>query len=238
MSRDRTKKRTKSRVSNQPEKKILLSPLVLGALDRRNISSRSGSEILLSAAVSNGDNINELTLSRCSIDRARSNFRKQCAEKIKADFVPPTRSIIHFDGKLLSDLSGKYGDRLAIMISGNTGQCKSGFMLSAERISDGSGKSQSNEVIRVCSDWNILNNIVGMCFDTTGANTGWQSGAATLIESLLYKPLIWLPCHKHILELILKAAFYEVIGEDMSPVYFEFQNFYGEWDDIDKSNYS
>ena len=237
-SRDRSKKRTKSRVSCQPNKKVFLTPLILGAADRTNISSHTLSEILSSAAVSNGNDLNELTVSRSSIERERKKFRNNCADKIKSEFVPPKRAIVHFDGKLLTDLSGEYADRLAIMISGDTDQCKSGFMISAERILDGSGLSQKNEILRSLHEWNIIDNIVGMVFDTCSANTGWQTGAATLLESALKKALLWLPCNKHICELILKAAFFDVFGEDMSPVYLEFQEFYGQWDEIDKTNYS
>ena len=231
-SRDRSKKRHKSRLSKQAEKKRIMSGLVCGALDRTQTSSRSASELFLSAFCSNGDDIQEMPLSKSSIDRERVKFRKECAAKIKADFVPPKRSIVHFDGKLMSDLSGAYGDRLAIMISGNTEPCKKGFQISGERIADGTGLSQKNEMIRVLKDWKILDNIVGMVFDTCSANTGMFSGAATLLESEINKPLIWLPCRKHILELLLKAAFFDVFGEDMSPVYSDFQEFYNQWDDI------
>ena len=70
----------------------------------------------------------------------RSEFRNNFVLNEKGNFVPPTHSVIHFDGKILSDLSGGYGDRLAIVISGNTPQCKSGFMISSQLISDGTGK--------------------------------------------------------------------------------------------------
>ena len=63
--------------------------------------------------------------------------------------MPPKRAIVHFDGKLLTDLSGKYADPLAIIISGNTDQFKSGFMISTESVSDGTGLSQKNEMVNV-----------------------------------------------------------------------------------------
>ena len=97
---------------------------------------------------------------------------------------------------------------------------------------------QNNEIVRSLNEWKVTPNLVGMVFDTCSANTGWISGAATLLESELKKPLIWLPCRKHISELQLKAAFFDVFGEDMSPVYLEFQNFYGQWDDIIQADYT
>ena len=64
-----------------------------------------------------------------------------------------------------------------------------------------------------------------MCFATCSANTGWLKGAAIKIEQAIQKPLLWLPCRKHIMEIILKAAFEEVFGKDLSPFYNEFQEF-------------
>ena len=135
--------------------------------------------------------ISDSGLSYSAIERERKEFRMNCAKKIKNDFVPPKHSVIHFDGKLLSDLSGDFGDRLAVHVSGNTEQCKSGFILSAELIKDGTGESQSLEVLRILNEWKLSANLMGMVFDTCSANTGWVSGAATKIEQGLSRPLLW-----------------------------------------------
>ena len=102
---------------------------------------------------------------------------------MKSNFVVPKRSIVHFDGKLLSDLSGNFGERLAVVISGNSPKCQSGFLISANRLSNGTGSSISQDVLNSLKEWNISSTIVGMVFDTTSANTGWLSGAATMIET-------------------------------------------------------
>ena len=60
--------------------------------------------------------------------------------EIKSKFVPPERIVVHFDGKLLSDSSGNFGDRLAIMVSGNTPQCLQGFLISANLLNDGTSE--------------------------------------------------------------------------------------------------
>ena len=95
---------------------------------------------------------------------------------------------------------------LSIIISGDTPDCKQGKLLSGEVISDGSGESQAKQVVSTLEEWNLVDRVIGMCFDTTSSNTGWMSGAAVLIESKLQKPLLWLPCRKHIAELMLRAA--------------------------------
>ena len=73
---------------------------------------------------------------------------------------------------MLSDLSGDFGDRLAVMISGNTDYCRQGKLLSAELVPDQTGIGQANEVIRSLQEWKCQDNVVGMCFDTCSTNTG------------------------------------------------------------------
>ena len=55
--------------------------------------------------------------------------------------------------------------------------------------------------------WNILENIVGICFDTTASNTGNKKGEATLIKIELKRPLLWLACCHNHNELHIKHAF-------------------------------
>ena len=75
--------------------------------------------------------------------------------------------MVHFDGKILSDSSGNIGDRLALIISGNTREYRQGKLLSAKNIADGTGQSQADEVVSTLTEWNLTDNVVGMCFDTT-----------------------------------------------------------------------
>lgn len=234
-SRDSEKrKKPESRVNENTKKRALFNPLLLTAFDRTKVSDRAAAEILQSAVVASGQDLNKTTVSYASIRRARTKLRKDICSEIKENFVAPERSIVHFDGKLLSDLSGNYGDRLAIMISGNSEQCKSGFCISANLIEDGSGECQSDDIVSSLTDWKALDKIVGMCYDTCSANTGWLNGACVKIESKIGRPLLWLPCRKHVLEIILKAAFVECFGDDLSPVYLEFEVFRcNEWYSLD-----
>ena len=95
---------------------------------------------------------------------------------MKKYFVPPKQAVIHFDGKLLKDLSGAFGDRLAVVLSGNTDQCRQGKLLSARMIQGGTGKLQAEEVMRSIVEWKVQPCVKALCFDTTSSNTGWLSG--------------------------------------------------------------
>lgn len=51
-------------------------------------------------------------------------------------------------------------------------------------------------------DWKVSDQVVGISFDTTSANTGRLNGACVLIEQKLGKDLLWLACRHHVLEVV------------------------------------
>ena len=226
---------------NSKQKKETVSiakdPLTLQALDRTKTSSRDAFRILAPATAAMGLDVSKAAISRSTIERERKKLRSTIDAEAKAAFLPPENAIVHFDGKHLMDMAGEFGDRLAIVLSGNTPDCIQGKLLSAEKIADGTGRSQAEEVISALNKWGAQDNVCGMCFDTTSSNTGWIKGACVLIEEMLGRPLLWLPCRHHICELLLKAAWEAVFGEDMEPSYTEMGIFKKNWEKIDKNNF-
>ena len=225
---------------NSKQKKevsIAKDPLTLQALDRTKTSSRAASRILAPASAAMGLDVSKAAISRSTIERERKKLRSTIDAEAKAAFLPPENAIVHFDGKHLMDMAGEFGDRLAIVLSGNTPDCIQGKLLSAEKIADGTGRSQAEEVISALNKWGAQDNVCGMCFDTTSSNTGWIKGACVLIEEMLGRPLLWLPCRHHICELLLKAAWEAVFGEDMEPSYTEMGIFQKNWEKIEKNNF-
>jgi len=68
-----------------------------------------------------GHNINDLTLSVSTARRARRDNRKKLAEKDKQEFNPNLPLVVHWDGKLLPDITNvvhEKVDRLAILVTG------------------------------------------------------------------------------------------------------------------------
>ena len=219
------------------EASIAKDPLTLQALDRTKTSSRDAFRILAPASAAMGLDVSKAAISRSTIERERKKLRSTIDAEAKAAFLPPENAIVHFDGKHLMDMAGEFGDRLAIVLSGNTPDCIQGKLLSAEKIADGTGRSQAEEVISALNKWGAQDNVCGMCFDTTSSNTGWIKGACVLIEEMLGRPLLWLPCRHHICELLLKAAWEAVFGEDMEPSYTEMGIFQKNWEKIEKNNF-
>ena len=65
--------------------------------------------------------------------------------------------------------------------------------------------------------WEIVDNIIGTCFDTTASNTVTRQGAAILIESQLKRAILYLACRHHQCELHIKHAFTALRGKRDRP---------------------
>jgi len=53
-----------------------------------------------------------------------------------------------------------------------------------------------------------MDQIVGISFDTTAANTGRLNGPCTLLELKMQKKLLWLACRHHVLEVVCGDVFF------------------------------
>ena len=134
-------------------------------------------------------------------------------------------------------MADQCGDRLAVVISGDTPQCESGKLLSARLIDNGKGKTEAEEVFKSISEWNVQDSICAQCFDTTASNTGVNKGAGVELEKKLKRKLLWLPCRHHIAELHVESAYETVFGKDKSPYYKKFKEFQACWKDLDTRKY-
>ncbi|KAG0727626.1 hypothetical protein GWK47_034264 [Chionoecetes opilio] len=88
-------------------------------LDRTKLTDRSATYVLTEAARCLGQNVEELNINRSSIRRQRLKHRAAMASKIREEFRSGTPLVVHWDGKLVMDLTTKeHVDRLPIIISG------------------------------------------------------------------------------------------------------------------------
>lgn len=142
---------------------------------------------------------------------------------------------MHWDGKILTDIKGKEKvHRVAVIIThGNFEQ-----ILAVPKVRSGSGMSIAQCVYDLLSDYKLLDKIEGICFDTTSTNTGRLNGAAVLLEQMLDRELLHVPCRHHILEIILRDIFevkMEISTE--SPNVQIFESFKKKWSKINKNEY-
>src|SRR6218665_2537512 len=117
--------------------------------------------------------------------------------------------VVHWDGKLLQDLTGKeHVDRLPVLVSGH-GVNK---LLGVPKLTSGKGENTAAAVYTLLQDWSVADRVKAMCFDTTSSNTGHRAGACILLKQKLERHLLYLACRHHIMKLILAAAFKAVMG--------------------------
>ncbi|ESN98417.1 hypothetical protein HELRODRAFT_176885 [Helobdella robusta] len=64
-------------------------------------------------------------------------------------------------------------DRLAVVVTG----CNVEKILGIVKIASSTGQAQANATFQLLKLWDVSEDIIGMCFDTTAANTGTSSGA-------------------------------------------------------------
>ena len=154
---------------SQPKKIDIMTPELAGALDRGKISNRNALFILAAAYKSVGIDISTLNLSYSTLHRGRIKFRTNIAEDLKKEFRTEDRYVVHWDGKVLSDISEKKSvDRIAILLSVN------GIdqLLGVPKADSGTAHQQASAVISTLNQWNVASYVKAMCFDTPPVNTG------------------------------------------------------------------
>ena len=163
-----------------------------------------------------GDKI-KLNLSYTTAYRSRIAVVDKYAEIVHEGWVCPKPAALHWDGKIMQELTDKYkeNDRLPILVSG--GGCVK--LLGAPALPIKSGESAgdliSNEVAKHLNKWNCRNQIKSMVFDTTNSNTGHVTAACVSVQQKLQRPLLWSACRKHIGEILLVKV-WNALGIEVS----------------------
>ena len=186
----------------------------MAALDRTKTTSRNATYVLSEAASSLGHNLDTVNTSRSSIHRARTKFRMLASTSLKSDLCAAVPVTVHWDGKLMEDLTTKkYVDRFLVLICGSGTE----QLLGVPKLSSETGEVLAAAVVQCLKEWGIEERVVALCFDTTASNTGQHKGACTLIEQMLHKDLLYTACRHHIMELLIGAAFEQVLGVSSGP---------------------
>jgi hypothetical protein len=216
-------------------RKTIISPDLASSLDRSKLSDRAAMSVVGETARSLGHEVHNLALNRSSIRRLRQKHRQQRAKQIKEEFKVGVPLVIHWDGKLLPDLTGKEKvDRLPVIVSGE-GVSQ---LLAVPKLRTGTGQAQADAVADVVRQWGVAEDLAGMCFDTTASNTGRLAGACVILEQELERPMLWLACRHHILELVLAAVFTSALGSSSGPDILPFKAFQTKWCFIDQATFS
>jgi hypothetical protein len=215
-------------------RKDFITPKLVAALDRCQLSMRDSVFIIEATIDALGFNIDEFPISKSSIQRIRTEKRKERAENIKIDFQNEVPDVVtlHWDGKLLPALSaGKSKEeRLPIVISyGHKEQ-----LIAVSRLDNCTGKEQAQAIWKAILDWNLENKVQILCCDTTASNTGRLNGACVLLEQKFDREMLFFACRHHVYELVLKAVFEVKIKQvTTSPDIPLFKKLKENWKNID-----
>ncbi|GBM69638.1 hypothetical protein AVEN_106663-1 [Araneus ventricosus] len=133
-------------------RKDFITPKLVAALDKCQLSMRDSVFILEITIEALGCNIDEFPISKTSIQRIRTEKRKERAENIKIDFQNEAPDVVtlHWDGKLLPALSDRKSkeERLPIVIS--YGLKKQ--LIAVPRLGNSTGEEQSQAVWKAILD--------------------------------------------------------------------------------------
>src|SRR6218665_3325061 len=164
------------------------------SLTAAKLSDRNATYVLAAAAHSLGHNVKDLHINRSSVHRERERYREEIGKNLKDQFkaTPTSSLVVHWDGRLLQDLTGKeLVDRLPVILSG-LGVSQ---LLGVPKLhGGGTGEAQATAVAQLLQEWGVVDRVSAMCFDTTASNTGRRNGACVLLEQKLEKDLLHLVC--------------------------------------------
>jgi len=215
-------------------RKNVVTTHVAAALDRAKVSDHKAALLLTAAAQGLGHDTKDLNINRSSIRRHRQICRSELAAHLKKEFDPTVPIVVHWDGKLLPDLTGKEKvDRLPVILSGG-GMCQ---LIGVPKLAEGTGEAQASAVAHLLDEWKVTNRVAAMCFDTTSSNTGRTNGACVLLEQKIKRDLLYLACRHHMLELVLAAVFKASLGASSGPEVSIFKRFSEHWQFIDQTSY-
>ena len=90
-------------------------------------------------------------------------------------------------------------------------------LLCVPKLHAGTGEAAATAVFECLEDWGVSDRVIGMCFDTTSANTGDVKGACTLLQQKMERNLFSFACRHHVQELLVEKAFASCLGPSSGP---------------------
>ena len=200
--------------------------------DGRNVSTRDRIHIAASVTNALGVDLAKTNINKTSFWRNWQKMRLKKAEDIGQDFKCPEKVVIHWDGKTLSLRGRIESKRVCVYLSGVNAE-KVRKLLGIPETSSGKGVDEFELVKDLMMKWKIKNQTIGMVFDTTNSNSGEHNGACKYLEIWVGKPVLWLACRRHIIELHAGAYVKVVTGATKDHGVALFRRLRDQWYTLD-----
>ena len=181
-----------------------------------------------------GGNLNSVNLSYTYIRNHFNKITEEVSSIIRQEWTAPKNLLVHWDDKTDQTLDGTSKEkRLSVSVSGKENKVLGVPSLGKKSLRNIYGKRVCEEVTKLLKDWNCVNNIYGMVFDTTSSNTGRLSGACVTFQKYIGKPIFWLACRHHVLEILIDKVFSCLkIERSKTPEIEVFKTFKNRWNEI------
>ena len=178
---------------------------------RLDITPAQTSALLQLLITECGGDPSQVDLSYSSARRFREEKVHEIATDIKMNIKLNYPLGLHWDGKIMSDNEDNITkiERLPVLVSDSEGTEQ---LLGVAKLPVGvepgtAGKHIAEAAVNYVKQWNLLELIATMHFDTTNTNTGKESGACIQLQNIIGRPLLWVACRKHIGEIHVGKAF-------------------------------
>lgn len=104
-------------------------------------------------------------------------------------------------------------ERLPVIIS----SCGLERLLGVPSIHSAKGAPTADAVFETLVQWEVVDKVEAMCFDTTAANTGYINGACKFLQTRFGRDLLPLACRHHEYDVVLRKAFETKFGKTKAP---------------------
>ena len=246
--KDHSRKKKEDTVLIELPKDIFNNPEVCSMLDRTATTSRKAvgvvSTIIKSGKIQGKEaDLSQFILSRKTLERKRASNRSVMMQQVMVEFQEkkPKFAALHWDGKLMKDITGTLKEQESIIVSGAPHYIE-GKLLSVSKLEDeegnptSTGEAQAAAVLDQVDAWGLRYNVKAFVFDTTASNTGVKQGATVRVLKELGRPVFFLACRHHVCELIAKACWYSIFEADLSPECKFFSDIKEDWKNFDTSS--
>ena len=210
---------------------ILSKPSVVSVSTRLRLTPTQQKAITEAIIKESEGDCDSVSLSYASAQRARCSVNASIAKDIKDEWTPPSIATVHWGGKQLPFLmSDSCEERLAILLGCSADTKLIGVAAYPPGSDQKAGTLISERTINYLKDWDCVESVVNMCFDTTPANTGHLTAACISIQDGLDKAMLWSACRHHVGERILVEVFESLkIEASKSPDVSIFKRFQERW---------